>query len=147
MATTYSYKALVGSFTDPDVGIYLFQGQEGIKHLVIGNTVDRTVHDVAADGTVMISYVSGAPAYLDIECQQNSSLQEFLVDWANTKYTEGELGDLTTYAAASIFFTDTISGATHILTGVAPLKIPDKSYGPTGGSVTWKLMAANAVQE
>lgn len=147
MASTFSFKSCVGAFSDPDVGIYPFAGQEGLKHISISNATDRTAHDTAADGTIMVSYVSGASAAVEIEVQQNSSLHEFLVNWANTKFTQCELGDASTFAAAGVKFVDLISGAEHTLTGISPLKIPDKPYGPSGASVTWRLMAANAVQE
>lgn len=145
-ASTYAFKSVVGAFTDPDVGVYPFAGQEGIKHLMISNATDRTAHDTAADGTVMVSYISGASATLEIECQQNSSLHEFLLAWANTKFTNSENADSVGFAAAAVKITDLLSGATHILTGISPSKIPDKPYGPSGASVTWRLMCANAVQ-
>jgi hypothetical protein len=147
MASTYAYKSVVGAFTDADVGVYPFAGQEGVKHITIGNATDRTVHDTAADGTVMVSYVSGASGYAEIECQQNSSLNEFLVAWANAKFTESENGQANNFASAVLTVQDLLSGARHILTGVSPLKIPDKPYGPSGASVTWRLMAANVVTQ
>lgn len=148
MATTYAFKSVVGSFSDPDAGVYPFSGQEGVKHITITNTTDRTVHDTAADGTVMVSYVSGASGSFEVECQQNSSLHEFLVNWANLKFTESELGGgAINFAAAAIKVVDLLSGANHTLTGVSPLKIPDKPYGASGASVTWHLMAALAVQQ
>lgn len=147
MATTYAYKSVVGAFTDPDVGTYPFAGQEGIKHLTVFNATDRTAHDTAADGTVMVSYVSGASGALEIECQQNSSLHTFLVNWANTKFTESENGGAALFAAAAIKIIDLLSGANHTLTGVSPMKIPDKPYGPAGASVTWHLLAANVVTQ
>jgi hypothetical protein len=146
-ASTYSYKSIVGSFTDPDVGVYLFTGQEGVKHLSISNTIDKSVQDVAADGTVMLSYVSGANGTLEIECQQNSSLHQFLIDWANTKYTNCEAGDAANFGAAAVKVVDLLSGANHTLTGVSPLKIPDKPYGPSGAAVTWRLLVCLAVQQ
>jgi hypothetical protein len=147
MATTYAFKSIVGAFVDPDVGPYIFAGQEGIKHINITNAVDRTAHDVAADGTVMVSYVSGAPGSIDIECQQNSSLNQFLVNWANTKFTQSETGQAQNFAAASLKIQDLLSGASHVATGVSPLKIPDKPYGPAGASVSWRLMAAQIVTQ
>lgn len=147
MATSYAYKSIVGAFTDPDVGTYLFSGQEGIKHITIGNATDRTAHDTAADGTVMVSYISGASGYAEIECQQNSSLNDFLVNWANAKFTESELGGAAGFASAALKVIDLLSGANHTLTGVSPLKIPDKPYGPSGASVTWRLMAADVVTQ
>jgi len=147
MATTYAFKSVVGAFTDPDVGTYTFAGQEGVKHITISNATDRTAHDTAADGTVMVSYVSGASGSFEVECQQNSSLHSFLINWANTKFTESENGGAALFAAAAIKVIDLLSGATHILTGVSPLKIPDKPYGPAGASVTWRLMAADVVNQ
>jgi hypothetical protein len=147
MATTYAFKSVVGAFTDPDVGSYVFAGQEGVKHITIRNSTDRTVHDTAADGTVMVSYVSGASGGAQIECQQNSSLHQFLVNWANAKFTESENGGAALFAGAAIKVVDTLSGASHTLTGVSPLKIPDKPYGPAGQSVTWDLPAAQVVTQ
>jgi len=142
---TYAFKSIVGAFSDPDVGAFPFQGQEGVKNITIDNTTDRTVQDVAADGTVMVSYVSGANGSMTLETQQNSSLHQFLVNWANTKFTLSENQNSTTFAGAAVKIVDLLSGAVHILNGVSPLKIPDKPYGPSGGFVTWKLMAANVV--
>lgn len=147
MATTYAYKSIVGSFTDPDVGVFPFVGQEGIKHVTIINATDRTAHDTAADGTVMVSYISGASGAFEVETQQNSSLHQFLVNWANTKFTEAENGGAANFASAAVKVIDLLSGANHTLTGVSPLKIPDKPYGPSGASVTWRMMAANVVTQ
>jgi hypothetical protein len=147
MATTYAFKSVVGAFADPDVGSFPFAGQEGVKHITIGNATDRTVHDTAADGTIMVSYVSGASGYAEIECQQNSTLNQFLVNWANAKFTESENGGAANFAAAALKLVDLLSGANHTLTGVSPLKIPDKAYGPSGASVTWRLMAAQVVTQ
>lgn len=144
-ATSFAFKSIVGAFTDPDAGTYSFAGQEGIKHLTVTNATERTVHDTAADGTVMVSYVSGTSGSLDIETQQNSSLHQFLVNWANLKFTQSENGGAASFAAAAVKIQDLLNGATHILTGVSPTKIPDKPYGPAGASVTWRLMAANVV--
>ena len=147
MATTYAYKNVVGAFTDPDVGNFSFQGQIGVKHLTITNASERGVIDPAADGAQMVSYVSGAAGSIDIEVQQTSTLHQFLVLWANVKFTEADAGNASNFAAAAIKVIDLLSGAMHTLTGVFPTKIPDKPYGPSGASVTWRLMAANVVTQ
>jgi len=147
MATTYAFKNVVGAFTDPDAGSFPFTGQEGVKHLSISNATERGVIDVAADGSQMVSYVSGAGGAIDIEVQQTSSLHQFLVVWANIKFTESDAGNAANFAAAAIKIVDLLSGAMHTLTGVFPTKIPDKPYGPSGASVTWRLMAANVVTQ
>jgi hypothetical protein len=147
MPSTYAFKNVIGSFTDPDVGTYTFQGQQGVKQLTVYNATDRTVHDTAADGTIMISYVSGASGALEIETQQQSSLHEFLVNWANIKYTNAENANATNFAAAAVKVQDLLSGAIHTLTGVSPMKIPDKGYGASGAMVTWRLMAGLVVTQ
>lgn len=147
MASTYSFKSVVGAFTDPDAGAYPFAGQEGVKHLTVSNATERTAHDVAADGAVMVSYVPGSNGSLDIECQQTSTLHAFLVNWANVKFTNANLGNALNFAAAAVKIVDTLSGAVHTLTGVSPTKIPDKGYGPQGATVTWHLMAAHVSNE
>lgn len=144
---TFAYKSIVGSFTDPDAGTYPFTGQEGVKEISVLNTTDRTVQDTAADGTIMKSYVSGASGSVDIETQQTSSLHQFLVNWANIKFTQAENGNAENFGAAAIKVIDTINGAIHTATGVSPLKIPDKKYGPAGAFVTWRLIAANVVTQ
>jgi hypothetical protein len=147
MASTYAYKSVVGGILDPDVGPFIFQGQEGVKHITVLNETERGVKDTAAYGAILVSYVSGASGGLDIEVQQTSSLHQYLVNWANIKFTLAEAGDASTFAAAAWKVQDTISGASHTLTGVFPTKIPDKPYGPTGASVTWRLGAANVVTQ
>jgi hypothetical protein len=145
--STYAYKNVVGSMTDPDVGIYLFQGQVGIKHLMISNTVDRGVIDIAADGAVMVSYIAGANGGIQLEMQQTSSLHQFLTNWANVKFTDADNGNAENFAAAAIKVQDLLSGQSKTLTGVFPVKIPDVPYGDRGATVTWQLLAANVVSQ
>ncbi len=147
MPATFAFKNVVGSMFDPDVGVFPFQGQQGVKQLTITNATERTAHDTAADGTIMVSYVSGASGAIDIETQQTSSLHQFLVNWANVKFTESENLDASRFAGAAIKVVDLLNGSIHTLTGVSPAKIPDKPYGPAGGFVTWRLMAANVVTQ
>lgn len=143
----FAFKNVVGAISDPDAGTFPFQGQEGVKTITISNATDRTAHDTAADGTIMVSYVSGASGLIEIETQQTSSLHQFLINWANIKFTESENGNAIRFAAAAVKVVDLINGAIHTLTGVSPTKIPDKPYGPSGGFVTWRLMAANVVTQ
>lgn len=143
--STYAFTSVVGAFTHPDAGEYIFQGQEGVKQMTVANATDRTVHDTAADGAVMVSAVEGASGSLDIECQQTSSLHLFLKSWANLVFTLASAGDATDFAAAAIRIQNIVTGESHTLTGVSPTKIPDQPYGSTGANVTWRLMAANVV--
>lgn len=147
MASTYAYKSVVGSFIDPDVGTYTFQGQIGIKHVMVSNTVDRGVIDTAADGAQMVSYIAGANGGIQFEMQQTSDLHEFFTNWANTKFTNADNGNAANFAAAAIKLKDLLSGQSKTLTGVFPVKIPDVPYGERGASVTWQLLAALVVSQ
>lgn len=145
--STYAYRNVVGSFTDPDVGVYIFQGQVGVKHLMISNTMDRGVIDIAADGAAMVSYIAGANGGVQIEMQQTSSLHQFFTNWANTKFTNADNGNADNFAAAAMCVTDLLTLETKTLTGVFPVKIPDVPYGDRGATVTWQLLAANVVSQ
>lgn len=147
MASTYSYKSIVGAFSHPDAGVFPFQGQEGVKQITVSNANDRTAHDRAADGLIMVSYVPGADGAVTIEMQQNSSLHQFLLEWANGVFTQADQGNAANFAAAAVRIQDLLSGDSHTLTGVSPTKIPDKPYADRGGNVTWVLMAAQVVNQ
>jgi hypothetical protein len=143
--STYSFKDVVGSFSHPLAGVQIFAGQIGSGSFVVKNAAERTHHDVASDGTVMVSYISAANGSMEIEMQQNSVLHHFLLNWFNTITVLAEQGVVANWASAVVNLTSTLDGASHILTGVSPSKIPDKTYTASGGKVTWMLMAANVV--
>lgn len=143
--STYSFKDVVGSFTHPLAGVQIFAGQIGMGQFIVKNTVERTTHDVAADGTVMISAISGSNGEMEIEVQQNSVIQAFLLDWFNIVAVLLDQGDVANWASASVSLRSTLDGSAHLLTGVSPSKNPDKTYTAQGGKVTWRLMAGEVV--
>ena len=61
VGVTYSFKDLVGVLVNPvfGVSIPLTGGNIGLGQVTITMTTERTTHDVAADSTVMPSYVAG----------------------------------------------------------------------------------------
>ncbi len=140
--STYSFKDVVGSFSHPLAGVQTFAGQIGLGTFVVKNATERTHHDLASDGTVMVSYISGANGSMEIEMQQNSVLHHFLLNWFNTITVLAEQGNVANWASGVISLASTLDGASHLLTGVSPSKIPDKTYAQSGGKVTWNLMAA-----
>lgn len=143
--STYSFKDVVGSFTHPLAGVQIFQGQIGMGQFIVKNTTERSVHDLASDGTIMLSYISGAAGAFEVECQQNSIIHHFLLDWFNIITTLAEQGDVSNWGSAAIALKSTLDGSSHLLTGVSPGKIPDKTYTAQGGKVTWNLMACEVV--
>lgn len=142
---TYSFKSLVGVLKNSIVGVVipLTGGNIGLGGITIRMTTSRTVHDVAADGTVMPSYVAGANGEVDIEVQETSILHKALLILYNALVLQADLYDILGWAATSISFALLIDGSVHTLTGVSFDKIPDKPYQAAGQKITWKLMAAS----
>jgi hypothetical protein len=136
---------LVGVLKNSIVGVVipLTGGNIGLGGITIRMTTSRTVHDVAADGTVMPSYVAGANGEVDIEVQETSILHKALLTLYNALVLQADLDDILGWAATSISFALLIDGSVHTLTGVSFDKIPDKPYQAAGQKITWKLMAAS----
>lgn len=135
--TTYSFTDLAGSISHPTFGAYLFDGT-GIGSVTISKATDRTAHDVAADGSVMVSKIAGNNGTLTIECQQTSAIHKWLLAWFNV------LWQLPTseWASTSLTLRNSATGTRHIISGVSPQKEPDTPYQSQGQRVTWNLMCA-----
>jgi|SRR5580658_1984775 hypothetical protein len=144
-ASTYSFKDTSGGFNDALAGPFAFGGQIGAGRFIIEMHTDRTVMDVAADGLVLPSAVAGNNGSLTIEMQQTSVFHKFLLNWFNLLNQAFDNADVSDWAGATISLVNTVDGSTHTLTGVAPTKIPNKSYGPQAERISWILMCANIV--
>lgn len=142
---TYSFKSLTGVLTNSVFGITipLTGGNIGIGSITIRMTTTRTTHDVAADGTVMPSYIAGNNGEVDVVVQETSAIHGDLLNLYNLCTLAADNDDVSGWAATAISFTLLIDGSTHTLTGVSFEKIPDKPYEAQGQKMTWKLMAAN----
>ncbi len=135
--TTYSFSDLAGSISQPTFGAYIFDGT-GVGSVTVSKATDRTAHDVAADGSVMVSKIAGNNGTISIEVQQTSSIHKWLTAWFNA------LWQLPTseWASTSITLRNTATGTSHICSGVSPQKEPDTPYQSQGQHVTWTLMCA-----
>jgi Protein of unknown function (DUF3277) len=141
--TTYSFKDLTGAFTHPLLASFILGGGNiGLGSLTISMAQDRTVQDIASDGSVMVSYIPGDQGTISIEVQQTSNLHNFLLNWFNLCKTAADLGDVINWAAASISIRNSLDGSFHHATGVSPGKVPDKVYAQQGSKITWTLPAA-----
>ena len=148
MSTTYSFKSLSGAFIHPLVGSYpIGGGNVGMGQLTIAMTTDRSSQDVAADGSVMISYIAGDNGTISIEVQQTSDLHSFLLGWFNAVKTAADLGNVSLWAAAAFSVRSNLDGASHTMTGLSPGKVPDKTYASQGGKITWSLPCARIINE
>ena len=145
LGVTYSFKSLVGVLVNPAFGVTipLTGGNIGVGSITIRMATTRTTHDVAADGTVMPSYIAGNNGDIDIQVQETSVIHRALLSLYNLAVLAANNDDVFGWAATSISFTLLIDGSTHLATGVSFEKIPDKPYEASGQKITWKLMAAN----
>lgn len=139
MATsTYSFLDLAGAFAGAEVGAYIFTGQ-GIGQLSVIMSTERTAHQVAADGSVMVSKIAGNNGQIQIQCLQTSALHKWLTTAANTMF----LADTSSWAGISATLRNTSDGTSHICTGISFGKVPDKVYAAQGAMVTWTLWVAD----
>lgn len=139
----YSFKDLSGAFSHPAAGSFQFAGQIGQGQTTVEMTTEKTVQDVAADGTVMVSAIAGDNGQISIEMQQTSELFKFLLDWYNLVNTALNNNDASGWAAATLTLRNITDGSGHVCTGVSPAKIPTKPYSAQGQKITWILPAAN----
>lgn len=136
--TTYSFLDLSGSLSHSELGNYIFTGQ-GVGSVGITMTTEKTDQSVAADGVVMTSKIAGFNGQLSIECQQTSALHKWLLK------SSAKLYDLPTsdWATMSATLRNLSDGTSHIISGIAFGKHPDKAYADKGAMVKWTLYAAD----
>lgn len=144
---TYSFKSLTGVLTNPAFGVSipLTGGNIGAGSFTIRMSTTRTTQDLAADGTIMPSYVAGDNGEIDIQVQETSLLHKALLSLYNLCVLAANNDDVSGWAATAISFVLLVDGSTHTLTGVSFDKIPDKPYEAAGQKITWKLMACNII--
>jgi hypothetical protein len=149
LGVTYSFKDLVGALTNAVFGVSfpLSGGNVGFGAMTITMSTERTTHDVAADGTVMLSYIAGDNGDVAIEVQQTSPLHHALLSLYNQCVTAANNDDVSGWGSTSISFRTLLDGSTHLATGVSFGKIPDKPYQAQGQKITWRLMAANIINQ
>jgi hypothetical protein len=125
------------------VSIPLTGGNIGAGSFTIRMTTTRTAQDVAADGTIMPSYIAGNNGELDIQVQETSILHHALLSLYNLCILAANNDDVSGWAATAISFVLLVDSSTHTLTGVSFDKIPDKPYEAAGQKITWKLVACD----
>jgi hypothetical protein len=143
----YSFKDTAVVITNPALGgsPIVFAGEEGAGEFTVVMHSERTAHDTAADGNIMVSYLAGRSGALNIRVQQVSALHQALLDLYNILEGQSEQGNSTLWAATQISLRSSVTNSQHVLSGVSFSKIPDKPYAAQGQYVTWNLMAANVV--
>lgn len=140
--STYSFLDITGSISHPALGAYTFTG-EGIGDMTVSMSTDRTSHDVAADGAVMVSKLAGSNGSITISAQQTSALHNWLVKWYNYLYQ----APTNEWAQTNVLVRAPQMGKAHVAVGVSPQKIGDQPYQAQGQRVTWNLMCADLQTE
>jgi hypothetical protein len=138
MLTTYSFLDLSGAIAHPSFGAYLFTG-EGVGEVQVAMSTEKTAHDVAADGSIMVSKVAGDNGTLTIQCQQTSAVHKYLL----SAYNFLKNSDTSDWAKMAATLRNVSDGTSHIATGISFQKVPDKSYQAQGQKVSWVLMCAD----
>ena len=136
--TTYSFLDLAGALAHPQLGVYSFTG-EGVGEVIVSMTTDHSVHDTAADGSIMVSKVAGENGTLTIKCQQTSKLHK----WLLAAYNALQIAGTDQWAAMGATLRNTADGTSHSIFGISFQKVPDKSYQAHGQQLSWVLMAAD----
>jgi len=139
--STYSFEDVTCSFQHDGVGSESSTGA-GVGSITTTMTTERTVHDVAADGTVMVSKVPGKNGTTSLTIQQNSDLHKWLIKW----YNYVDTADSSEWAGMTITIKSKNLGDVTTCTGVSPQKLADRVYQAQGQHVTWNLMATKVAE-
>lgn len=140
--TTYSFADVAFVVSHPSVGRYTAKGS-GLGSIAVTMSTDRSAHDVAADGSIMISKIEGNNGTIALSIQQTSALNQWLTRAFNYVRT----------AAASEWaqFAVTIRSVSMMelinATGVSFQQIAEKPFQQQGQQLTWTLMSASISQQ
>ena len=142
MYNTYSFEDVTCSFEHPGVGAASSTGA-GIGNISIAMANDKTTHDVAADGVVMISKIAGKNGTVAVTVQQTSQLQKYFMKW----YNYVDTAPASEWAGMTITIKSKNLGDSTVCVGVSPQKLADRPYQAQGQQVTWNLMCAEITQQ
>lgn len=135
--TTYSFADVSLVLSHPSVGKITITGT-GVGSVSISRSNDLTQHDVAADGSVMVSKVNTKNGTIAIAIQQTSTAHAWLKKWTSYLLT----APTSEFAKASAILKNPSLGETINMSGVTPQKRADVAFQQSGQQVTWNLMAA-----
>lgn len=136
--TTYSFLDISGSFFHPKTGPFILNGN-GVGKLTIQSDSDRTVHEYATDGTVIIKKIPEVGGKIIISCQQTSALHSWLL-WAYSIITQ--VGDDKDWATMLMLIRDIQHGTQYNIKGVSFSAVPEINYGDKGTDVSWSMVYA-----
>ena len=135
--STYAFADVSCVINHPSVGSFDVNG-EGVGSITFAMANDVTEHDLAADGTVMVSKIKAGNGTIVIEAQQTSSLHK----WLTKAYNYLKAASSSEWAEMSIMASSPAMQVTHDCSGVSFQKRSDKPYQAQGQTISWTLMCA-----
>ena len=142
MTSTYSFADVSLIVSNPYFGQYIATGT-GLGQITVTMTTERSAHDMAADGSVMVSKIKGRNGTIALQVQQTSDFQK----WLLRLYNYLEQAATNTWASTTIIVRSPAMQDLHTATGVSFGKLPDRPYQAQGQKVSWSLMAADIQQD
>jgi hypothetical protein len=144
---TYSFKDIVGVFTNTVLPPFPLGGEAGLDKIEVEMSRDRVNLKVAADAGMMMSYLAGANGTMLVTCQETSPLDAYLVNYVDIIYSQADKANLLNFAAGQWLISDIINARSHRAVGAIPLKIPNRPYEGEGQNVTWTFICAQITNE
>ncbi len=146
---TYSGKDLNFALAHPLIGTIQASGvqEQGIAQVTVRMSATQSVMQVGMDGAVVPSVVPGDQGEIEIQVWQTSTLHQEFLAWYNALKAARDAGDVSQWFGATLLVQNIVDGSSHTATGVAPQKVPDKTYAEQAGRVNWILVAANITNE
>ena len=138
---TYSFEDVILDIQHSSIGIV--QSGAGVGSISIAMAGDKTAHDIAGDGGVMITKLPGRNGRVTVQMHQTSALHRDLVKWYN-KLLVGNTAD---WASAGLNISSKHLADKYICTGVSPQKVGDVGYESQGQMVIWLFMCAEITHE
>lgn len=136
--STYSFSDVSFVISHPALGQYIANG-EGLGTISISRSTDNSVHDIASDGSVMVSKIRARNGIVNVTIQQTSNLNKWLQKWFNYL----ETAPTSAWAETTVIVRAPMMGETTTCIGVSPQKPGDKPYQQQGQQVSWNLMSAD----
>ncbi len=142
MANTYSFSDVNIVMNFIGLAPIVANGQ-GIGEITIEPMNDVTVHDLAADGTVMPSKIAAPNATISVTVQQTSRMHtalqaayNYLVNAPSAQWAANSINISTLPIAGGML-------DNYNLTGVSFQRRASQPYQQQGQRVTWQFMATN----
>ena len=106
-------------------------------------SVNQSVIQIGMDGAVVPSVLSGDQGEIELQVWQTSTLHQQLMAWYNGLRSARDAGDVSQWFGANVVIQNIVDGSSHYAKGVAPVKVPDKTYQEQAQRVTWVLVACD----